>query len=273
MQSAPLSAQQLVSGAPVWVDTADSRELDELIAREETRRREDNALRVFRRRIASLQLERDLLKQQILEMNEDFARDLEDCAREARSEGIDEGRAAMRRELLAQFTLLGTLEQELRAKGRQQQQQADREILRFARWLAGQVVDHIPDLEGEHLRSRIRRLLDHWVGESSYRFRLHPEDRRTLMEDGGLAQLARESQARIEWLASPEVPRGGCRLELARGLVEAVPAAMLDEVLAALEQALAAEQPHDGEFPQEEPRAEEPGAEKPGHGPAGTGIR
>lgn len=238
MNSALLDGSRLHTGAPRWLDTDGSSEHEELLAREELRRREDNALRVYRRRIASLQLERELLKEQLAGQNEEFARTLDETAREARTAGIEEGRAQMRRELLEQFGLLGTLETELRARGAHQQREADREILRFARWLAGQVIRRVPDLDGQDLLQRIRTLLDWWVGEASYRFRLHPEDRRLLLEDGGLGRLAQETGSRIEWLASPEVPRGGCRLELVRGLVEAVPEAMLDELLAVLEREL-----------------------------------
>ncbi|MCB9474731.1 MAG: hypothetical protein H6678_13095 [Candidatus Delongbacteria bacterium] len=245
-----LSSEQTIAGSPVWLDTANRQEQADFSQRDERRRREDIALLVYRRRIASLQAERDALRSQIVDLYGEFSNDLKSAQDSSFEQGRESGRAEARQELLAQFTLLQTLEAEMRERGRHQQRDADRELLRFARWMAGRVLGREPGLPGEALKGQIRRLLDYWVGESTYRFRLHPEDRQLLLKDEGLAALQRDLGGRIEWLASPEVPRGSCRLELARGLVEAVPGEMLEELEQVLLEALDAEELSEAELPQ-----------------------
>ena len=50
-----LSSEQTIAGSPVWLDTANRQEQADFSQRDERRRREDIALLVYRRRIASLQ--------------------------------------------------------------------------------------------------------------------------------------------------------------------------------------------------------------------------
>ena len=94
-----LSSEQTIVGSPVWLDTANRQEQADFSQRDERRRREDIALLVYRRRIASLQAERDALRSQIVDLYGEFSNDLKSAQDSSFEQGRESGRAdsALRR--------------------------------------------------------------------------------------------------------------------------------------------------------------------------------
>lgn len=226
-----LKPRQTRQGADSWLDTATVAERG---GEAEQPKRSLQALRVFRLRIERLMAEREELRARVAALEADIVRG----DREARDEGFEagrlEGRVEAERELAAGFELLGTMEREFRRAAGRYHREADCELVGLARWMAERVVQREIVLDERRLERVAGALIDHWTGEGVYRFRLHPADRRTLLASPAAERLRERAGGRIEWVDAPEVPPGGCRLELASGLVDAAP----DEMLRHLEQAL-----------------------------------
>jgi flagellar biosynthesis/type III secretory pathway protein FliH len=218
-------------GEPAWLDTVTRHERG---CESDLPRRELQALRVFRLRIERLLAERTLLEQR-LAASEAARRSGDQSAREEGfAAGRLQGRREMEQELAGGFSLLGMLEREFRAAAVRYHREADGELVRLARWMSERVLHRQLAGDDSRLERLVRALLAHWVGEGVYRFRLHPEDRRRLLATPAAQRLQEDAAGRIEWVEAAEVPPGGCRLELAAGIVDTAPA----ELLAHLEGAL-----------------------------------
>ncbi len=214
-------------GHTAWVDTDSDREaaLDAGGASESERR--EQAARVYRRRIHGLLEDRERLLGELEEARAQLHSREQEALEAGRRRGLDEGRAVARRELEESFSLIGMLQAEFRRAAEAYHRDSDRQLVRLARWMAERVLSRELPLDAERLQRTLRELLDYWVAEQVYRFRLHPDDRVALTGMPELHGFEERSGGRLEWVDSPEIPRGSCRLELSSGVVDALPEEML----------------------------------------------
>ncbi len=236
------------AGKTAWLDTAGPLERLLRRTREEHERRSQVAISVYKRRIESLLRERDLLKRDVSEMRLESVRHVEEVRREAFEEGRIQGAADKQAELVDRFRMLARLEQTFRDQAVSYHRDSDSALVELAGQMLRRVFDQAPPRSTKALLQACRRLIDHWAGESVYRFRIHPEDRKGLLEKAALGEILQEEGARLEFLPAPEMPRGSCSLELSSGLVEGAPSEMLCEIERQLLACLAADEHWQGDF-------------------------
>ncbi len=232
-----IPADRIRAGGASYVDTASPEEVRVTQRMPEASERERTAMRVYQRRIERLQEDNRRLMASLAEMAAEEDRRLEAASNQALEEGREQGREEMLAQMREQFSLIALMQTEFRRAAGEYHRDADRELVRLVRWMAERVLARELPLDEQLLGRQVRELVEHWAGEDVYRFRLHPEDRRRLSADPGMEQLRQRLQGRVEWVASPEIPLGSCRLELAHGVVDTLPAEMLAHLE---EQALAA---------------------------------
>jgi flagellar biosynthesis/type III secretory pathway protein FliH len=202
--------------------------------------------RLFQDRIHTLQNEKKALQDQAQKLETERFAALETAREEGRLVGVEEGRRQVEQELREAFLLLNRMEREFRRSASNYHADADKSLLELSTWMAEKVLaEELPMRGLDGLLKRIQALVDHWVGQSVYRFHLNPDERRLLLGTQALETLEERFKGRMEWVESPEIPPGGCRLELTTGLVDAVPSVMLDHLHQSLVEAIEAREEED----------------------------
>jgi flagellar assembly protein FliH len=186
---------------------------------------------VFQRRIEALQDEVRGLQERLQQSEASVVQ----AAQTARDEGFQageiEGSQKQRLELKESFELIDRMEREFRRTAAVYHENSDKALLKMARWMAEKILTHEIPLEGiDGLLLRIRAMMEHWVGETVYRFHLNPTERKQLLESSRAVEIETFCEGRIEWIKSPEIPPGGCRLDLTQGMLEGTPSEMLEHI-------------------------------------------
>ena len=225
-----IPADRIRAGGSSYVDTASREELRVTKRLPAPSEREQMAMRVYRRRIESLQEENRRLMASLAQSAAAEDGRVEAASAQALEEGRQQGREETLAQLREQFSLIALMQTEFRRAAGEYHRDADSELVRLVRWMCERVLARTLPLEEDLLARQVRALVEHWAGEDVYRFRLHPQDRQLLSQDPGLEDLRNSLQGRIEWVSSPEIPRGSCRLELAHGVVDSLPEEMLNHL-------------------------------------------
>ncbi|MDP2361648.1 MAG: FliH/SctL family protein [bacterium] len=231
--STVLKAEQVRLGSGRFLDSGTREEAGS--GREEQKRLR-TAQALFRRRIGALKEEGFQQARRLEELLADMGRRLEEARAEGHAAGLLDGRRQVEEELAEAFRLLAMQEEEFRRAAADYHRQADRELVRLARWMAETVLRRALPLDEEALARRVRDLLEDCLDQQTVRLHLHPGERRRILGDDleerlpRLAELIRSLAGRLEWVEAAEVPPGACRVELHDGLLEAGSAAMLDHL-------------------------------------------
>ena len=238
-----LKVGQVRLGGTRYVDSATQ---EEMRAPGELALRSRTALSLFRRRIDAVKAENLALCGDMARLTEELGGRLDEARGESHALGLAEGRRQVEEELEEAFRLLEIQEREFRRAARDYHAQADRELVRLARWMAETVLRTALPLDEEAPARRLADLLEACLDQQVVRLHLHPGERRRLLGEGmaerqpRLAALIASLAGRLEWVEAPDVPPGACRVELHDGLLDAAPAAMLEHLEQSLTRALLA---------------------------------
>jgi len=214
----------------------DSATRAETAAASRSRARQDTATALYRRRIEALKRENDALRAEAAALRAAEAERQARSLADGHAAGVSEGRRQVEEELVEAFRLLEGQAGEFRRAAAAYHRQADRELVRLARWMAEAVLRRELAADDEALARRVRDLLEACLDQQSVRLHVHPGERRRLLGEEmaarlpRLAELVESLRGRLEWVEAPDVPPGACRVELHDGLLEAAPAAMLDHL-------------------------------------------
>lgn len=153
---------------------------------------------------------------------------------EAYAEGLRQGEAAARREVLAQLSPILTAFQQAAAEITQLRatvlQQAEEDVLTLAFQLARKIVQHEVSASRRVLAVTLRRALMHVVEQDAITVRVHPDD---LMYATELQHELRHTLGALKALtiqSDTTVGRGGCIVDSSLGTIDARIEAQFDEL-------------------------------------------
>lgn len=199
-------------------------------------KREAISFQVFQRRIRTLKEQIMRRDTALHELKESVADRMSQSRDEGFAAGVEQGRKDREAELEQAFELLAEMEQAFRRETKDFHVSAEDELIELAGWMTSTVLAREFKLDRQRLPGLLGRLLHYYNDQPALRFHLHPGDRAALHDTPPFEELCAKYHGRLDWVASPEVPPGSCRLELPTGIVDTAPQEMVQHLVHELQQ-------------------------------------